>query len=197
MQNLTQIVTLLQLVLALLSNPQMAQNPQVQTLAAQAVQSATEALSSNVATDTTPTIPLYNPQAAAGDYTGGTATPTYVAPVSPSCSLSVDYLNSPRSVSWNVENGTSFVPSLQWRYTQEDGTWSSWTPMLLPPTYVPPHDPSVSALPETTQTSTVNGLHLLNDQGSSYFANMVNQTSSYPIDVQLSISGTTCDYTIK
>lgn len=192
MQNLSQIVTLLQLVLALLSNPQTAQNPQVQALAAQAVQSASDAL----AVPTT-TIPIYNSQAAAGIYTniGGTSDPVYVAPVSPSCSLTVDYLNSPVSVSWNVENATTFVPNLKWRWT-DNGTWRDWVSMSVAPTYVPPHDGSVFTPPQTTETSTVTGLKLLNDSGSTQFVGYIGQTKLYPLQVELTIGGATCDYTI-
>ena len=130
------------------------------------------------------------------NYLAPVQTPVLTAAPQPSCTLSVDYLNSPVNVSWNVQNATTFIPSMQWKYTT-NGVWSDWTPMLLAPTYVPPHDPTQQVFPETTQTSTVTGLNLINDQGSSRLEGMVGQTAHYPIDVQLSMGGATCDYIIK
>jgi hypothetical protein len=207
--NLSSIIVLLQTVLALLGNPQMAGNAQVQVLANQAIGMASQALSSPTTAVQTSTITIETPTSTSQPivvnvqpYTPSEPQSNVTAPEvlkavpQPSCTVSVDYLNSPVNVSWNVENATTFIPSMQWRYTNTDGTQSSWIPMVLAPTYVPPHDPSVQVTPETTQASIVTGLNLLNDQGSSRLGGMIGQTQHYPLDVQLSMGGATCDYTI-
>ncbi len=90
--NLTSILTLLQLVLALLSNPTTANNPQIQTLAQSAVSDAAQAIAQQqtptqvsnsataVATTTsspTSTPTVYNPQVPIGNHeiVGATSTP--------------------------------------------------------------------------------------------------------------------------
>ena len=113
--NLTSIVTLLQLVLTLLSNPTTANNPAIQSLAQQAISDATQALSVQTITTTTTstTVPTTTP--VVGVYilptpTTPTTTLTYDGMTYPYTSTNAALINQ-----INTENAscTAAIASLQ------------------------------------------------------------------------------------
>lgn len=118
--NINGIIALLQLVLAMLSNPTTAQNPQFQALAGQAIQMAQTALSQGIPAESGvggPDISSIPPTTPQSTNTLATSTPT----LSPHCTINAVKLSSEDTLKQDHENEQA---GLNTRSNYYDITWT-------------------------------------------------------------------------